>query len=113
MELSTWLIFSSLAIVATVSPGPAVLLSLTNSLMYGFTKSVFSSLGNISGILIVSSAAAFGLGAVLQTSVLLFTVLKFAGAIYLIYLGIRQWRSKQFFYGQPVKGTMPVQGNGK
>ena len=92
MELSTWLLFSSIALIATISPGPAVLLSVTNGLMHGFTRSVFSSLGNITGILIVSSAAALGLGAVLQSSTFLFTTLKFCGAIYLIYLGIRQWR---------------------
>jgi len=68
MELSTWLLFSGIALVSIISPGPAVLLSVTNSLTHGFTKSVFSSLGNISGIIVVSSAAALGLGAVLSTS---------------------------------------------
>jgi homoserine/homoserine lactone efflux protein len=99
MELSTWLLFSSIALVATISPGPAVLLSVTNSLTHGFTKSIFSSLGNITGIFVVSSATALGLGAVLQTSTLLFTILKFSGAIYLIYLGIRQWHSKCNVFG--------------
>jgi hypothetical protein len=68
MDLSTWLLFSSIALVATISPGPAVLLSVTNSLTHGFTKSIFSSLGNITGIFVVSSATALGLGAVLQRS---------------------------------------------
>lgn len=94
MELSTWLLFLGIALVAIISPGPAVLLSVTNSLTHGFTKSVFSSLGNITGIFAVSSAAALGLGAVLQTSILMFTALKIFGAVYLIHLGIRQWRSK-------------------
>jgi homoserine/homoserine lactone efflux protein len=94
MELSTWLLFSGIALVATISPGPAVLLSVTNSLTHGFTKSVFSSLGNITGLFVLSGAAVLGLGAVLQTSTLLFTILKSFGAIYLIYVGIRQWRSK-------------------
>ena len=113
MELSTWLLFSGIALVATISPGPAVLLSITNSLMYGFTKSVFSSLGNITGILIVSSAAALGLGAILQTSTLLFTIVKFVGAIYLVYLGIRQWRLKHFFGGKSVETPKRTQGNKK
>ncbi len=113
MELSTWLLFSGIALVATISPGPAVLLSITNSLMYGFTKSVFSSLGNITGILIVSSAAALGLGAILQTSTLLFAIVKYVGAIYLVYLGIRQWRSKHFFWGKSVETPKPTQGNKK
>ncbi len=113
MELTTWLLFSSIALVATISPGPAVLLSVTNSLMHGFTKSVFSSLGNITGILIVSSAAALGLGAVLQASTFLFTTLKFCGAIYLIYLGIRQWRSKPMVFQQSLATIKPIQSKNK
>jgi threonine/homoserine/homoserine lactone efflux protein len=95
METATWLIFSGIAVVFTLSPGPAVLLSVTNSLTHGFMKSVFSSLGNITGIFVVSSAVVLGLGAILQTSIFAFTILKFFGAVYLIYLGVRQWRSRQ------------------
>lgn len=94
MELSTWLLFTGVALIAVISPGPAVLLSVTNSLTHGFNKSVCSSLGNITGIFIVSGAAALGLGAVLKASTLLFATLKIIGAIYLIFLGIRQWNSK-------------------
>jgi len=103
MELSTWLLFLSIALLAIISPGPAVLLSVTNSLTYGFKKSVFSSLGNITGVFIVSSAAALGLGAVLQTSTLLFSTLKIFGAIYLIYLGIRQWKSKHDIFEKSIE----------
>lgn len=94
MEFTTWLLFSGIALIAVISPGPAVLLSVTNSLTHGFSRSVLSSFGNITGIFIVSGAAVLGLGAVLQTSTLLFATLKLFGAIYLIYLGIRQWRIK-------------------
>jgi len=113
MELSTWLLFLSIALVAIISPGPAVLLSVTNSLTHGFTKSVFSSLGNITGIFIVSSAAALGLGAVLQTSTLLFATLKSFGAIYLIYLGIRQWRSKRNMFEKSIEISKHNQGKCK
>jgi homoserine/homoserine lactone efflux protein len=110
MELSTWLLFLTIALIAIISPGPAVLLSVTNSLTHGFTKSVFSSLGNITGIFFVSSAAAFGLGAVLQASALLFTILKICGAIYLIYLGIRQWRSKHNIFEKSIETSKYNQG---
>ena len=113
MALSTWLLFTSIALVCIISPGPAVLLSVTNSLTHGFTKSVFSSLGNITGILVVSSAAAIGLGAVLQTSTFLFAVLKFSGAMYLIYLGIRQWRSKRNVFVKSVETPKHPQGKSK
>jgi threonine/homoserine/homoserine lactone efflux protein len=108
MELSTWLLFTGIALIAVISPGPAVLLSITNSLTNGFTKSVCSSLGNITGIFVVSSAAALGLGAVLKASTLLFATLKCIGAIYLIYLGIRQWNSKHNVFE---KGLEPDKNN--
>ena len=95
MELSVWLIYSGFALVSILSPGPAVLLAVTNSIQKGFVQSLFSSLGNIIGIFLVSTGAAVGLGALLQTSVVLFRLLKIAGALYLIFLGIRQWRSRE------------------
>jgi homoserine/homoserine lactone efflux protein len=110
MELSTWLLFLGIALVAIVSPGPAVLLSVTNSLTHGFTKSIFSSFGNIIGIFVVSIAAALGLGAVLKASTLLFTILKTFGAIYLIYLGIRQWRSKNNIFEKSIEPSKHNQG---
>ncbi len=110
MELSTWLLFLSIALIAIISPGPAVLLSVTNSLTHGFIKSIFSSLGNISGIFIVSSAAALGLGVVLQSSILLFSTLKIAGAIYLISLGIHQWRSKHNIFKKSIEASKSKQG---
>lgn len=110
MEFSTWLLFLGITLVAVISPGPAVLLSVTNSLTHGFTKSVFSSLGNIAGIFFISSAAAVGLGAVLQTSVLLFTTLKIIGALYLIYLGIRQWKTKRSVFEKSIEASMKNQG---
>ena len=113
MELSTWLLFLSIALVAIISPGPAVLLSVTNSLSHGFTKSVFSSLGNIAGIFVVSSAAALGLGAVLQASTLLFSTLKIFGAIYLICLGIRQWKSKDNIFENSIETYKCKQGKRK
>jgi homoserine/homoserine lactone efflux protein len=113
MELSTWLLFLGIALVAIISPGPAVLLSVTNSLTHGFTKSVFSSLGNITGLFVVSSAAAFGLGAALQASTLLFATLKSFGAIYLIYLGIRQWRSKHNVFTKSIEPSKYNQGKRK
>ncbi len=94
MDLTTWIIFASVAIVAIASPGPAILLAISNSLNYGIKSVLLSSFGNISGLFILSSAAIFGLGAILKTSTTVFLIVKIAGAAYLIYLGVRQWRSK-------------------
>ena len=94
MEVSTWLLFIVVGSVAILSPGPAILLAISNSLQYGIKKVLLSSLGNITGLFILSSAAVLGLGAVLKTSTTLFLVLKVVGALYLVYLGVKQWRSK-------------------
>ncbi|MES2070677.1 MAG: LysE family translocator [Pseudomonadota bacterium] len=94
MNLSTWLVFLAASLVTTFSPGPAILLAVSNSVALGARKALFSSLGNATGIFLVSSAAMAGLGVVLNTSALLFGAFKLVGAAYLVYLGVRQWTSK-------------------
>ena len=100
MNMTTWLAFVLFALIAIVTPGPAILLSLSNSIRYGMQKVLISSLGNICGLLIISSAAMLGLGAVFRTSTNLFLLVKIVGALYLIYLGVRQWRSSSNFLNQ-------------
>jgi len=100
MEFTTWLLFVAVAFIAIVSPGPATLLTISNSLTHG-TRSVYlSALGNETGIFILSLSAILGLGVILQTSAVLFLIIKVLGAAYLIYLGIRQWRSKTNLFSQ-------------
>ena len=94
MELSTWLLYVTVALVNIASPGPAILLAMSNSVSVGLRRTVLSSLGNVCGVCIVSGLAMLGLGALLKTSSLLFGALKLAGAAYLVWLGIRQWRAK-------------------
>jgi len=93
MPLSTWLLFCGVALLATFSPGPGVLLAISNAMAVGPRQTVFSSLGNAAGLFIVSGAATAGMGALLAVSASAFLVVKLIGAGYLVYLGIRQWRS--------------------
>jgi threonine/homoserine/homoserine lactone efflux protein len=111
MEFSNWLLFSGIALIAVISPGPAVLLAVTNSLTRGMAKSVYSSLGNITGLFLVSGAAILGLGAVLQTSTVLFSTVKILGAIYLIYLGIRQFNSSDNVFKNPIQTATKIPWN--
>ena len=92
MEIRSWLAFCSIALLATATPGPATLLVSTNSLMYGFSKSLITVLGNISGLLLMSSFSVLGLSAIVLNSAVAFTVLKIFGAIYLTYMGVNLWR---------------------
>ncbi len=89
MNLHTALAYAAVAGLAIVSPGPAILLALRNSLTHGARAAVWSSLGNISGVFCVSAAAMVGLGVLLNSSATLFGAAKILGALYLFYIGIR------------------------
>lgn len=93
MDVHTWTLFAGVALIAIVSPGPAILLAVSNALSYDLKVVALSSLGNILGLFTLSSAAMLGLGVVLHTSATLFLGFKVLGAIYLIYIGIKQFRS--------------------
>lgn len=95
MSLTTWLLFLAVAAISILSPGPAFLVAIRNGMSSGVRRVAVSSLGNIVGLFVVAGTAVLGLGVVLETSEWLFTALKFFGAGYLIYLGIRQWRSRE------------------
>ena len=94
MHFSNWLVFCGVTILVTFSPGPGVLLAMSNALSHGMRRTVMSSLGNASGLIILSALAMAGMGAVLAVSAMAFTVLKISGALYLMYLGVKQWCSK-------------------
>ncbi|HIP12139.1 MAG TPA: LysE family translocator [Arcobacter sp.] len=89
MEMQTWLIYLLFAIIITSSPGPAILFIMSNASIHGFNKLVFIALGNIVGLLCLGIIAVSGLGAILQVSEYVFTIIKYIGAMYLIYLGIK------------------------
>lgn len=93
MPFSTWLLFCGVALLVTFSPGPGVLLAISNSFAVGARHTAFSSLGNAAGLFIVSGLATAGMGALLTVSASAFLVVKLVGAGYLVYLGVKQWRS--------------------
>ena len=100
MPFSTWIIYAAVAFAAIVSPGPAIFLAISNSVAFGWRRVVFSSLGNVLGLLVVSGLAMAGLGALMKTSASVFTAVKLMGAGYLIYLGLRQWRSRASLFSR-------------
>lgn len=105
MSFSTWLLFLGVSLLTTLSPGPGVLLAVSNSVSQGLARTLLSSLGNALGIVLVSSAAMAGLGAAMAASALLFAAMKLAGAGYLIYLGVKQWRSPSNAFATAALGT--------
>lgn len=93
MHLSNWLLFCGIALLVTFTPGPGVLLAVSNSVAVGPRRTVFSSAGAAVGLFALSGAAMVGMGTVLAVSSTAFNVLKVLGALYLVYLGVKQWRS--------------------
>jgi homoserine/homoserine lactone efflux protein len=89
MNIETILAFSGIAWISILSPGPAVLLALRNGIAFGLRGAVWSSLGNIVGLFMLSAAAMLGLGALLNSSAFLFATVKILGALYLFYIGLR------------------------
>jgi homoserine/homoserine lactone efflux protein len=90
MTLEIWLIYLVPALIAASSPGPAVFLIMARSIEYGWKQTVLMPLGNLTAIFIMSLISVSGLGLILQTSEIGFTIIKILGATYLVYLGYRQ-----------------------
>ena len=89
MTIQSWLMYLVLVVVATSTPGPAVLFIMTNSTLHGWRKAVFAALGNIVGLFCLGIIAVTGLGSILKASEIVFNIIKYAGAAYLIYLGLK------------------------
>ncbi len=90
MQTQTLLAFTAIASLAILSPGPATLLSLKNGASYGTRAVMWSAFGNVCGIFCLSTTAFLGLGALLNSSAILFAAIKIIGALYLFYIGAKQ-----------------------
>jgi homoserine/homoserine lactone efflux protein len=103
MSIETILAFSAIAWFSVLSPGPAVLLALRNGVAFGMRAVVWSSLGNVTGLFVLSAAAILGLGALLKSSALLFAAVKVLGALYLFYIGARHLFGRSSVLAEPVE----------
>ncbi|MGN6793992.1 MAG: LysE family translocator [Streptosporangiaceae bacterium] len=88
------LAFALISFLLIIVPGPNVLFIISRSLMLGRTAGVGTALGGQIGVYVQVAAVAFGIGAVVERSVAVFTVLKLAGAAYLVYLGVQALRHR-------------------
>ena len=94
MDFTTWFAFAAASIVLLLIPGPTVLLVVSYALTQGKRVAVATAAGVALGDFTAMTLSLAGLGALLLTSATMFTALKWIGAAYLVYLGIRLWRSE-------------------
>ncbi|WAL63061.1 LysE family translocator [Amycolatopsis cynarae] len=92
---SHFVAFAALVFVMVVVPGPSVLFTISRALTVGRRDALLTVLGNAAGVYTQVVAVAFGLGALVQTSAAVFTVIKLAGAAYLVYLGVQAVRHRR------------------
>lgn len=93
MDLHVWLAYFAAAWVIALSPGSGAVLSMSHGLAYGVRHTTATIVGLELGVTVILLIAGVGVGALLLASATAFTVVKFAGAGYLLWLGWRQWRS--------------------
>jgi len=94
MNIEIWLVYLGTVLAFMCTPGPSHILMLSNSLGNGFKKSTATAIGDLSANFLQMLAASIGLASVLQSSQEYFIVIKWAGVIYLAYLGIKLFLSK-------------------
>lgn len=94
MPFDRLLAFMAASLLILVIPGPSVLFVVGRALAHGRRTALLSVLGNEIGEFVLVLAVAFGLGPLLERSLVLFSAMKLAGAAYLIYLGVRAFRGR-------------------
>lgn len=94
MTLSTWLTFFVASWLISLSPGAGAISCMSAGMRFGFRRSIPNIFGLQVGATLLVAIVAAGLGAVLATSVVAFTAIKWFGVAYLLWLGIAQWRAE-------------------
>lgn len=88
------LAFMLIALVLIAVPGPSVLFVVTRSLTLGRRAGLATAVGNAAGVYVQVVLVALGVGAIVQESIAVFTVVKLCGAVYLVFLGVQSFRHR-------------------
>lgn len=94
MEPAAISLFLITSIVIIITPGPDMIYVLTQGISKGKKAGILSAVGVVSGLIIHTIIASLGLGIIITTSRIAYTILKYTGAVYLCYLGIKSIREK-------------------
>jgi homoserine/homoserine lactone efflux protein len=93
VSLQTWLLYLLAATGLSLSPGPNGLLALTHGALYGPRRALYTVLGGALGFFVLIGLSMFGIGALIATSPLGLSALKWLGGAYLAWLGVQVWRA--------------------
>lgn len=104
MGFELWLVFAAASLALALTPGPNSLLVLDHGARHGFGRAAFTALGSVGAMLAMVAASMAGLGALMLASSEAFLVLKWAGAAYLVWLGLRLWRAPGLAARAPAAG---------
>jgi threonine/homoserine/homoserine lactone efflux protein len=102
------LVFAAIVTVVIAIPGPSVLFTISRALTVGRRSALFSVAGNELGLYLQVVGVAFGVGALLQRSAQIFTLVKWAGAAYLVFLGAQAIRHRQSMAAALAARVTPV-----
>ena len=94
MQFSLWLALAGAGALISFTPGAGAINTMSNSLNAGFRRSIWGILGQQAALVIHIVIVALGVGVLVASSPVAFNVIRYAGAAYLVYLGIRQFLSK-------------------
>ena len=93
MALQTWLAFLVACWVISLSPGAGAIASMSSGLQYGFWRGYWNALGLQLGLALQIAIVAAGVGAILAASALAFSLIKWFGVAYLVFLAVKQWKA--------------------
>ena len=108
-----WLILASVHLAATMSPGPAFAVAVRNSLAYGRRAGILTAIGlglGLTGHVVLTLC---GIAVVISQSVLLFNLIKYAGAAYLIYMGVKALMARKTIEGDDEKNPLDTKPKNK
>ena len=91
----TLIAFLVTALVVIAIPGPSVLFVVSRALAHGRRVALWSMLGNTAGVFVLVIVVALGMGVIAERSLVLFTILKPAGGLYLVYMGVKTFRERR------------------
>ncbi|MEV6284388.1 LysE family translocator [Kribbella sp. NPDC051770] len=102
------LAFAVTALIVIVVPGPSVLFIIGRALTVGRREAVLTMIGSMAGVVVLLVAVALGLGSLIAASAVALTIVKLAGAAYLIYLGIHAFRTRKSLASALTAGVRPA-----